>query len=329
MPAVEGAVDNPRTSVPASTSASATGATATARGQSRGLNIPRSSTTSKTVVIDDKATSSDNANASKQTYNKLDTPVNLDIFCTLFGIPQGKESNVRQAAEALEEGRTPTSAKPPTRTSTGKSTSSIAPPFKVRSRGPRFCPRWLRRKPDDSEYDTSLYYGLIRQETKTRHFYWLCDLLTYSCLIAQLIISAALIILGAINGDYHIPVAILGAATGLITGILSLIRGQGLPQRLMQYEDGLRRVRENIEFTERELRAEVRTVTYGECVQLRMAYENVREDETKNHPDVWTSWNTAANSIASSPAAQHVAGATSDAGGGGRGGGDDLEKGMN
>ena len=145
-----------------------------------------------------------------------------------------------------------------------------------------------------------MYYNLIEEQKKTVRQYILYDTLVYICLFLQLVIAAILIILGAINKNYHIPIAVLGAVTGVITGILSLIRGQGLPQRLMQYADALRKVRDDVEFTERELRAGVRTVTYQECVDLRTAYENVREDANKNHPDSWTSWTSIAAGSGSS-----------------------------
>ena len=107
-------------------------------------------------------------------------------------------------------------------------------------------------------------------------------------MVLQLFIASILIILGARSGDSHLVVSILGAVTGILTGILSLIKGQGFPNRLIQYGDSLRRVREDIEFTERELGANRRIVTYGEVVALRKAYETVREDESKNRPDVWS-----------------------------------------
>lgn len=295
-----GTADTVRSGVATTTFAPVSGPTVSARDQANDSNIPKKSTTSKSVAIDVNAISRDNAKAIEQTKLGPNSPVDLLIFRALLGKPSGNDplplSNIRQAAEALDEGRTPTSVKTFSRTSTGKSSITAQSKKKKKSRGSRFLPWFLHRGHDDSDYDTSVYYNLMRQETKTKHLYTLYDGLTYVCLIAQLIISAALIILGAVNGDYHIPVAILGAVTGLITGILSLIRGQGLPQRLMRYADGLRQVREHIEFTERELIAGVRTVTYGECVKLQIEYENVREDAMKNHPDTWTSWSSTTSS---------------------------------
>lgn len=287
-----------RSAAPTSGTTGATRPTTAPARPSVTMVIPQTSS-GQDDGTDQKPTVSQNGASSHLPDDPVNESVTIEVFRALLGIPQGSAplplSNLRQATDRMDEGRTPLTAstatpiKPITRSSTGKS-SSIAPPFKVRSRGPWWLPRWLRRKPHDTEYDTSIYYSVIREQKKTQRLYVLYDILVYVCLMLQLIIAAILIILGAINMDFHIPIAILGAITGIIAGVLSLIRGQGLPNRLMQYADGLRKIRDDIEFTERELRAGMRTVTYQECVDLRNAYENVREDATKNHPDTWTAW---------------------------------------
>jgi SMODS and SLOG-associating 2TM effector domain len=146
----------------------------------------------------------------------------------------------------------------------------------------------LRSKERDEELSTSIYYSILKQERRTRRLYILYDIVTYACMIAQLFIASVLIIIGARGGNDHIVISILGAVTGILTGILSLIKGQGFPNRLIHYGDSMRRLREDIEFIERELRADRRIVTYGEVVALRNTYESVREDESKNRPDVWS-----------------------------------------
>ncbi|KAF2397807.1 hypothetical protein EJ06DRAFT_532802 [Trichodelitschia bisporula] len=149
-------------------------------------------------------------------------------------------------------------------------------------------PRWLSRKPEDPEAPTSIYYALVREERATWHRFYLYDWIVYGSLIAQLVISALLIVFGALKGGWHISIEVLGAVNGVITGILSLIRGQGLPNRLLQYADGLRRVREDIEFLDREIRGG-RKVTWKEVEDMRMNYETVRADTQRNDPDVWSS----------------------------------------
>lgn len=119
------------------------------------------------------------------------------------------------------------------------------------------------------------------------------DVTVYACLIAQLVISSAIIVLGAVPEKFRIALAVLGAVNGVITGLLGLLRGQGMPQRLLLYADAMRRLREDVEWMERELRVGERTVTYGEAVRLRTAYETARKEKTLNKPDAW---NTAGQS---------------------------------
>ena len=288
------ATDSVRTGVATNVSVPGSGTTA---NQANDPNILKRPTNSRTAAIDNTAISSDNAKASGKPEQDLDSRIDFPTFCALLGYPQAKGrlpvSLINQLVEDEDENHRRPSVKLPTRTMTGE--SAVTVPFKLRSRRPSFLPWFPRRKRKDYEFDTGVYDSVVREENRTNRLYRLYDTLTYACLFAQLIISAVLIILGAINGDYHIPVAVLGAVTGVITGILSLIRGQGLPQRMMRYADGLRRVKEDIEFKGRELMAGVRTVTYRECVKLRTDFENVKDDAVKNHPDTWTNWSSSSD----------------------------------
>src|SRR2546423_4880259 len=85
---------------------------------------------------------------------------------------------------------------------------------------PSRLPWFLRRRqrdPLDGKHATSLYYTLVREERRQWKVYYLYDVLVYSCLVLQLIIASTLIILGALAGDHHIAVAVLGTVTGIIT----------------------------------------------------------------------------------------------------------------
>jgi hypothetical protein len=117
----------------------------------------------------------------------------------------------------------------------------------------------------------------------------LYNALVYTSLIVQLVVSALLILLAAVPQEHHIALAVLGAANGVIAGVLGLVRGQGLPGRLLQYADGLRKVRETIEWLEKELVAGKRPVSYREVVRLREMYQQIRGDEHRNRPDSWIS----------------------------------------
>ena len=159
----------------------------------------------------------------------------------------------------------------------------------ARVSAPHILPSFLRKLFDKDGSDTSIYCTILRELRTSNQIYVAYDWAVYGAMFAQLVISAVLIILGALGstGSFHITIAILGAVNGVITGVLSLIKGQGYPVRLVEYMNNLRKVRENIEFMERELICGARTVTLRQVMQLRSDYEVVREDELKNHPDIW------------------------------------------
>ena len=119
--------------------------------------------------------------------------------------------------------------------------------------------------------------------------YYFYSLLVNLGLIAQMILSSVFIILGALPttspGRSNLAIAILGSLNGIVTGGLSIVKGQGKPMRLLKYAEGLLRVRQNIEFAERQLRAGFNTITLGDVFDLRDSYEQVRLDVFKNNPD--------------------------------------------
>lgn len=143
-----------------------------------------------------------------------------------------------------------------------------------------------------NEYATSLYFTLVRLESdqhRLAHFY---NIITYFCLVAQLVIASVLVILGAIFTDgaanHHIAIAVLGAVTGVLTGLLSLLKGQGYPTRMVRYADRLREVRDKMEFMERALRANCGAiVTFQDVLNLWNEFEKVRDEQALNRPDVW------------------------------------------
>jgi hypothetical protein len=81
---------------------------------------------------------------------------------------------------------------------------------------PHTMPKWLRRVfvREDAEAPTSIYYSLIGEERKTRHRLRLYNWIVYGGLISQLILAAALIILGARGTTNSIAIATIGAGSG-------------------------------------------------------------------------------------------------------------------
>ncbi|KAF2472031.1 uncharacterized protein BDR25DRAFT_342066 [Lindgomyces ingoldianus] len=184
----------------------------------------------------------------------LDTKITLDNFRTLLGLPSDR---------------------------------APIPPTHL----PRWWPESLRhRRLPDPEENIGIYSNILYQERITQRQYGLFKSVIYGGLITQLLLSALLILLASVPSNHHVAIAVFGALNGVITGILALVGGQGLPNRLLQYSDGLRALRERVEWLERELEAGMREVRYREVVGLREAYEGLRGDEQVNRPDFWVSF---------------------------------------
>jgi hypothetical protein len=141
----------------------------------------------------------------------------------------------------------------------------------------------------ESQDAMAIYPKILKEEKSTWRQLCTFNLLVYACLALQLGIASTLVILSAISGDHHIIVAVLGAMTALITGVLSLIKGQGQPMRLLNYADGLKKVRDDIEFCESGLKTGVKQVTYKQVIDLWNKYIYVRDSYMTNRPDVWAS----------------------------------------
>jgi hypothetical protein len=183
----------------------------------------------------------------------LDSKISLENFRTLLGLPEERDP---------------------------------LPPSQL----PRWWPASLRHRAlPDPESNIGLYPNILFQERLTSRRHRLYTATIYGGLITQLLLSALLILLASVPSNHHVAIAVFGALNGVITGILALVGGQGLPNRLVQYEDGLRGLRERIEWLERELEAGLREVRYREIVGLREAYDGLRGDEMVNRPDFWIS----------------------------------------
>jgi len=173
-------------------------------------------------------------------------------------------------------------------------------------------PQWLKIQSCHPEAATSTYFAILREENRTWRSYYFYDSFVYTALIVQLMISSVLIVLGALRGPYHIQIVALSAVSGVVCGILSLIKGQGLPIRQLQYAEQLRRVREDIEWSERLLRTGYEVVTYSDAIKLRQAYEVCRNDSVANHPDSWQGGflpsvgGNSTNAVKLAPGAAHV-----------------------
>lgn len=130
------------------------------------------------------------------------------------------------------------------------------------------------RRPAENQ---GTYKRLVDAEVKARVQYYFSSSVINVCLLAQIVIAAALTALGAANAS-HTAIMILGSANTVIAGGMTYLKGQGLPERLMQYANGLRKVREYLEERERQfMRPDCKLDVDQEARIILRMYEAVRQ----------------------------------------------------
>lgn len=124
-----------------------------------------------------------------------------------------------------------------------------------------------------------LYNRIAIEEREAKWQYISCALLINTCLLAQIVLASALTALGAGSGS-HTQITILGAANTVIAALLTFTKGQGLPNRLRQYQCSLRKVREYIEQRERDFaQLDCKLDLNGEIRVIKGMYEDARQND--------------------------------------------------
>ena len=144
----------------------------------------------------------------------------------------------------------------------------------------------------DSEFirpakNIGIYARVIAEERKTGWQYWFINGLIEACFMSQIAIGASLTALGAANAS-HIAITVLGSANTVIAGLQTYLKGQGLPNRLRQYEFSLRKLREHIEDLERHFtHEECKLNVDHEIAEVAAMYHAVRQTAEDNTPDTY------------------------------------------
>lgn len=97
---------------------------------------------------------------------------------------------------------------------------------------------------------TGMYLAIIEERRRRR---WQHSIVSWSLNVVhvtQIVIAATLTALGPNAGRYTMPITVLGALNAVIAGVLALLKGQGLPERLHKDEMMYERLQEWIEETE-------------------------------------------------------------------------------
>ena len=129
-----------------------------------------------------------------------------------------------------------------------------------------------------------IYKRTVNEESKVRRQYHISNYVVNISGMAQIIVGAALTALGASNGP-KAAVTVLGAANTIMAGLLTYLKGQGLPTRLEQYLHLLRTLREHIEEREREfLEPDCLLDVDEEIARVAKMYQEIRQTAEDNAP---------------------------------------------
>lgn len=142
------------------------------------------------------------------------------------------------------------------------------------------------KTPSNLEAAHGFYSLMCQKKHKVQKKYRFYDILIIFLLVLQLILSGVFVILGALNLDHHIAIAVLGAISSVVAGVLALMRGQGLPSRLRTERDALGTIILRADEMYWDVGAG-REVTYNDVKKLRDWYSAVLEAAGKNRPDMW------------------------------------------
>ena len=130
-----------------------------------------------------------------------------------------------------------------------------------------------------------IYSRVVSEEKKTQVQYYLMATIIEASFLSQIIVAATLTALGAADASY-IAITVLGSVNTVIAGIQTYLKGQGLPNRLRQYEFGLRKLREYIEDRERDFsHADCARNVDHEIADIAAMYKAVRQTAEDNTPD--------------------------------------------
>lgn len=134
-----------------------------------------------------------------------------------------------------------------------------------------------------------IYNRVCHREAEAKRGYKFASLLINSCLGLQVIVAAALTAMGAANTN-HVSITAFGAINTVIAGLLTYLKGSGLPNRIRWYENEWKKIREYIEQRERDFSLPNCHLDVQKVVQVVEAmYEEVKADIQNNTPEAYVS----------------------------------------
>ncbi|KAJ8110582.1 hypothetical protein OPT61_g6611 [Boeremia exigua] len=134
-----------------------------------------------------------------------------------------------------------------------------------------------------------IYNRVCHREAQAKRGFKFASFLINGCLGLQVIVAASLTAMGAANTN-HVSITAFGAINTVIAGILTYLKGSGLPNRIRWAENEWKKVREYIEQRERDFSRPDCRLDIQEVIQVIEAmYEEVKADIQNNTPDAYIS----------------------------------------
>jgi len=139
----------------------------------------------------------------------------------------------------------------------------------------------------------SIYKQVVDEQRNTKWAYFFAASGINICLLLQIAVATSLTVLGA-SGGPHSAITSLGAINTTIAGILTYLKGQGLPNRLHQYRYALAKLRQYIDSRERDFKQpDCKLDVLMEVEVIRQMYAAVRQTAEDNYPDAYINRTTA------------------------------------
>ncbi|KAH7346604.1 hypothetical protein BKA65DRAFT_280968 [Rhexocercosporidium sp. MPI-PUGE-AT-0058] len=138
-----------------------------------------------------------------------------------------------------------------------------------------------------------IYARVIHNEQTAKVGYKYFSWLINGCLGFQIVVAATLTALGAAGGSRG-AVTVFGAVNTVFAGILTFLKGSGLPNRFKYYQTEWKRIREFIEQRERDFsRPGCDLDVHAVAALVESMYEEVKTDLEASQPDRFAGHNSA------------------------------------
>ncbi|KAI0008549.1 hypothetical protein F4779DRAFT_438212 [Xylariaceae sp. FL0662B] len=133
-----------------------------------------------------------------------------------------------------------------------------------------------------------IYARVVHSERKAKDRFKVFSILINACYFLQIVVAASLTAMGA-AGAGRGAVTAFGAINTVIAGLLTFLKGSGLPGRLKYYGNEWKKIREFIEQRERDFSRAGCTLDVFEVVRtVDKMYNDTKQEIEMNTPDSYT-----------------------------------------